>query len=447
MTHLRTSAALVLVATFLVVSASSMPVQAVDDENWRLPTTYSLPAFPEFEEARHDVMRRHDLSREEATSWVVTQEHRVRFRESAVAAAGPTYAGFRQDVGRGVQVMLLTDRSRIGVLETLAEETKAVVEFEEVEFSWSELVEVRDELHAGLNPIIGDRLQSATIDDAANSVDVHLPPSTLATAVQRAGEFHPSVRLLLHEPDTGVDEVCTGKFSCGRPLRGGIENWVERNGVRRNVSPCSVGYTATADDGSWWAISAGHCGDINDVWGHGQQFFGPVRQTWNSAAPYTEIDVGRARIDNSYWLGLRPGGYLVRVDSNNDVQDAPLEVAHAIVARGTIDVNDWVCLSALSPDWGDSCGTVTDEFTAGDGDVEVGDYDACPGDSGGAWVQRQSTGEYWAFGVHEGGEPGCPQFDGTGLNSSQGYSLFSAIPDINAFWDDLNAARLRIDTR
>jgi hypothetical protein len=255
--------------------------------------------------------------------------------------------------------------------------------------------------------------------------------------------FHPAIDVLpsIPESENGVDEACTSKTSCGRPLRGGIRLW------RNSVGVCSVGYHASASDGSRWAVSAGHCGQVGDQWGHGEQYFGPVRQQHNNQAPYTSVDVGRARLDNAYWKASAPGGYLIRIDSSNNVLNSPHDIGLAIQNRSTIDVGDWVCLSAMSPTYGDSCGTVTDESAGSNGDVRVGDYDACPGDSGGAWVTRVSSGDYWVFGVHEGGRTGCPTRDSGQPNSSQGFSDFSAIPDINDYWDDLNDDVLRIDAQ
>jgi len=229
------------------------------------------------------------------------------------------------------------------------------------------------------------------------------------------------------------------------PLRSAINIWA---GTANN-DQCSLGYAATASDGSWWAITAGHCvaenGGINTRWGHGEQYFGPARDSINNFGPYyIDVDVARIRIDNAYWREIMPGGYLMNINSSNVVQDTPRVLDDRIIIRSQIDVGDPVCLQARFVRYGDSCGTVTREFN-GTGQVEVGTYDACPGMSGGAWI-TPANGEYWGFGVHDGGRDGCPQFDG-GLNSSQGYSYFSSLPDINDYWDYTSNATIRVDTR
>jgi len=137
----------------------------------------------------------------------------------------------------------------------------------------------------------------------------------------------------------------------------------------------------------------------------------------------------------------------MNINSSNVIQDTPRVLDYAILFRSTIDVGDPVCLQARYVDYGDSCGTVSDEFDSR-GQVVVGNYDACFGMSGGAWISP-TNGEYWGFGVHERSreEPNCPQVDTGGLNSSQGYSVFSTLPDINDYWDYTSTDTIRVDSR
>lgn len=109
----------------------------------------------------------------------------------------------------------------------------------------------------------------------------------------------------------------------------------------------------------------------------------------------SNLDYARIRIDNPYWRQHRPGGYLVDVNSANTVLNAPAILTYSINLSSSIDINDYVCLVALSPDADDACGRISAEYaTYSMAQVE---YDACIYDSGGAWVWRNSDGGLWGL--------------------------------------------------
>lgn len=219
-----------------------------------------------------------------------------------------------------------------------------------------------------------------------------------------------------------VLDVCTTRTACGQPARSGIV--LSINGT----NGCSLGFRAAATDGSKWVITAGHCAVVNDTIGHGAQPFGPVRlQTLTVGG----LDFLRARIDNSYWLSSG-GGYLYNAASPN----SPLSIYYSLTTTSSIVVGQYVCLNAWNSSAA-SCGSVNSVNTA-TGRVSVG-FDACPGDSGGAWTWRSSAGLYFAFGVHSQSDQGCHLGGGT--------SYFSSIPEINEYNDAHSAATVRVEER
>jgi streptogrisin C len=226
-----------------------------------------------------------------------------------------------------------------------------------------------------------------------------------------------------------VPETCTDRLHCGTPLRSGIVLWAQGLG---NV--CSLGFTARATDSSRWAVTAGHCGTLTGdggIWGHGEQTIGPIRYGRDSG----NIDVARIHVTGSYWS---TGGYFFNANTPN----TPLPVDYAITYRGTIQVGDAVCLSAWHSTVGNACGTIVDAF--GSRNMPQVSFDACPGDSGGGWYFLTSSGTRWAYGIHHG------QPDNTTLtchNHAANDSIFTALPDLNDWWDSTTAATLRVEYR
>jgi streptogrisin C len=90
---------------------------------------------------------------------------------------------------------------------------------------------------------------------------------------------------------------------------------------------------------------------------------------------------------------------------------------------------DLVCLAAnfTQPSGNSFCGVVgTNSDPLKRGMVRVNGFDACPGDSGGAWYWLPSSGNRIAYGLHSRSDDGC--------HGDQGgsHSWFSALPTIKA---------------
>lgn len=429
--HLR-SILLALSAGF-VLTAPILAEPAVAHVSDSAPVIDERSHYPdEWTEMSLDLANAHELSMAEALDRLIAHEARLLLREELAMSLGSSFAGFRMDWSTGTQHVLVTDPASGSIVLDVGLRRNVAVQSEVVTYSYETLETLAERIASGSDPVIGTDIKGAYVDDNTNSVSVYVHPSRIGTLRMRQAEMHPAVRVYTALPDA-EPEACNHKDGCGSPLRGGISIWFE------NVAniECSLGYTATTSDGTPWAISAGHCaednGGLDVLWGHGEQQFGPVRAFENEG----DVDVMRVRIDSSYWRQGLPGGWLTRLipGGGMNIGDSPVPLDHVAVVRSVIDFGDPVCLSARWPRWGDSCGTISNEFGTR-GMVRVGDYDACPGDSGGAWHFRNASGAYMAFGVHHGGRLGCPQRDDDGLNSSQGWSMFSAMPDIYGFWQD-----------
>ncbi|GIH11338.1 hypothetical protein Rhe02_94050 [Rhizocola hellebori] len=235
-------------------------------------------------------------------------------------------------------------------------------------------------------------------------------------------------RLNYQTQTDSAPEACTDKYNCGRPLRSGVVLWARNYG-----EICSLGFTARGGDRSKWAITAGHCAEATGegvTYGHGEQPIGPIKYSRNSG----EVDVARIHVQGTYWS---TGGYFFNLEDAN----TPIEVDHAIDNRGTIQIGDAVCLSSWHSTLTESCGTITTAF--GVRGMPTVNFDACSGDSGGGWYFPTTDGTRWAYGIHRGQSSSgitCHQHT---LNDS----VFTALPDINAWWDTTTASTLRVEER
>lgn len=277
----------------------------------------------------------------------------------------------------------------------------------------------------------------ATVDGSSNAVAISVQDSQMiASTVLRYGD-DPRVIVKdfskLHTEFTN----CVSRTACGTPPRSGIAIGVDPDGSGPGSAfpTCSLGFTAAATDGSKWIVTAGHCSvglatscpDSNGCWGHGQQYFGPMREAYYVG----NIDEGRIRKDNSYWA---TGGYIYNAIAPN----SPVQVNYSIQMRGTIVVGDTVCLAAWNVVAGSECGTVLD-VTSVQGLVQTS-IGSCSGDSGGGWYAVIGS-ERWAYGIQSradhGSLPPC--------HNAGEHSYFSAVPDINAHWDSTSSATIRIE--
>lgn len=397
------------------------------------PATTGASLLPEHQEAAALLMRDvPGLTPGEAIQRVREQEDRALLLESLATSAADRFGGGWYDRVTGLQHLVVADEETAEYAAREATTRGVQVEVHYGTRSYGQLVDLADRAVSGALPHL-PALTPATatvhLDVPQNVVRIDFAAATLPppSARTRAAEDSPGLAfgLRMDSPTVSVKDTCYSRTNCDSPLRSGIE-------VTGGYSGCSLGYWWNANDGSKWASSAGHCVTaLNDVVAHNGRTIGPVRDFRNT----TGMDIARARIDNSYWLNGGGGWQYNARDLNN-----PLTIGYAITNRSSIQEGETVCLNALHSTLGVSCGVITEDWS-GYNEVRVS-FDACPGDSGGAWTWRTSTGVYWAYGSHVSSASGC--------HGDQGgnHSDFQTVPDINAFWDSsAPGAGIRIKTR
>ncbi|MFC0529735.1 S1 family peptidase [Phytohabitans kaempferiae] len=367
----------------------------------------------------------------EAARRIDGQADRVRLLEGLSRDFPGTFGGSWYDGATGIQHVQATTTAAASTFTTIATAAGVPVRAHLVSFSYRQLRQEFTLANDGAHPVLGaTAADHSGIDVQANRVVVALPAAQVgqaraALASRAAGAG--AIEVLERGGVEAVEDACHDRRNCGRPIRGGIILW---RGSYASAS-CSLGFTASAADGSHWAVTAGHCGAVNTQWGHGERPIGPMRQVRDTGS----VDVGRIRIDSSYWKGST-WGWLY----NTQDREAPLSVDYALSSEATIQVGETVCLSAWHSTASQSCGIIAEVNDASvRGMVRVTGFDACPGDSGGGWFMRSSTGQRWAYGIHSRSNNGC--------HVSGGTSWFSSLPDINAYWDSVSSANIRVDTR
>lgn len=301
--------------------------------------------------------------------------------------------------------------------------------------SLNDLERTRERVRSGrLLSGVGEQDQ-VRLDLATNSVTLGVGSTDrrrLARTALPAG-----LRLVPVVAETaGVPAACVDRNNCGAPLRSGV-NIGTYFSVTADIG-CSMGFTASATDGSRWALTAGHCVpqshvDTNRLWGHGGQYIGPARQRYDAG----QVDVARIRMDNPYWRRAG-GGYFYRTPTTT------AEVDLAITLRTTIEVDDPVCMSGRRYVPGDdSCGRVSDLFAHRDM-VQVSGLKACGGDSGGGAYLLSSAGR-WAYGLLNSTSVRNAPGDCT---TSSGQINISPLPEINRFFDSRSpGVPVRVETR
>lgn len=396
-------------------------------------TAQARPHTAQFEAAVAAFRAAHpEVGATEAVRRIDGQADRARLLERLGRGFPGTFGGSWYDGDTGIQHLQATSPAAARAFTALAAQAGVAVEVHAARFSHRQLRHEFQLLNSGAHPVLGAAARNRTgIDVEANRVVVAVPEADVAAVraelAAGAATTVDMVRVIASSGADAVEDACVDRRNCGVPMRSGIILW---QGQYANAA-CSLGFTASASDGSHWAVTAGHCGAVNSLWGHGQQAIGPMRQARNTGS----VDVGRIRIDSAYWRQSTWGWFFNARDPNT-----PVPVDYAISAESTIQAGDTVCLSAWHSRIGLACGTVA-EVNDPDvrGMVRVRGFDACGGDSGGGWYWLSSTGARWAYGIHSRSSSGC--------HGSGGNSWFSSLPDINAFWDGSSAARIRVDYR
>jgi hypothetical protein len=312
------------------------------------------------------------------------------------------------------------------------------VSFERTENGYADLQKLADEINSQRSDqTVAKDAVNAVVDGRWNKVAVIVSdPASLSAALDKYGN-DPRVMVKDYSKFHPEPAACSTRSACGTPARSGIRIGFDNDGAGPGsaTNQCSLGFTAAATDGSKWIVTAGHCssgiamscpGASGTCWGHGQQYFGPMRSAIDSGP----VDVGRIRLDNAYW---GTGGWIY----NPYAPNSPYKVNYSIIIRSTIEVGDAVCQAVQLAITGSECGTVVD-VASFNGLVEAS-IGSCSTDSGGAWYYLSGSSR-WAYGIESRSDDvNFPTCHNAGV-----HSYFSAIPDINAYWDSTSSATVRV---
>lgn len=352
-------------------------------------------------------------------------------------ATSPGFGGARYDpIANRLHIYAVDSAFESGVLK-MAAGLNTDLAFEKATSSYRDLEALAGQINATVSDDATRRSAIVAVADGSNNrvAVVVMDPGLLASA---KSQYATDARIVVRDfsqvhPDP---TTCVSRTACGTPARSGTVIGIDADGSGSGSATqlCSLGFTAAATDGSKWIVTAGHCADgftatgcpsSNACWGAGQQYFGPMRSIGFSG----NLDVGRIRKDNAYWA---TGGYIYNATAPN----SPLKVNYSILARSTIVVGDVVCQAVWHAITGSECGTVVN-VASYQGLVETS-IDSCYGDSGGGWYALIGS-QRWAYGIQS-------RADNGGICHGAGdHSYFSAIPDINAYWDSTSGATIRVE--
>lgn len=272
-----------------------------------------------------------------------------------------------------------------------------------------------------------------SLDYRSNAVVVLLPAryESVRETLDRDGRYAVQI---IDAYSRGEPAVCTDRYACGTPLRGGINIGEFRNASSDRY--CTLGFTTRATDGSRWVYTAGHCVPTLDsrTWGHGEQEFGEARVRRDSGG----ADYVRIRNANPYWLD-GTFGWVYRTPA------APGDISYAVSSDATISVGDAVCYGGR---WftatTTTCGVIVSRASSTGGRPHVEGPRVCGGDSGGPVTYNASSGR-WAYGLISGTV--SPRTNNCIANDGTGVSYFSPLPAINAASDSVSDALVRVDVR
>lgn len=387
-----------------------------------------------------------------------------------------TFGGSWYDYGTGVWHLLATDDATLAAMADDARAQGLTVATRRVRYSGEALHERATRIQLGKDPM-------SKVSTKAG-VDIQNNRVQLAAPAERRSVQDPMVTYVDPEPERGREQACIDRNNCGYPLRSGIILWHQAppdpddptpepnpdpNDPERRFRSCSLGWVARGTDGSTWALTAGHCANFQDeVWGHGGQYLGRMRQCGHQAAEYpcirtADVDAARIHITNPYW-SMGSYGHIFSTPSSY------VDVDNAITSKLQIQPNQAVCLSAWHSSYignsfpehddmdhyheesPDVCGRIKSVADpAHESKPSVVGASVCPGDSGGAWYMMAGGGERWAMGMHNGGEhsPGSPQ-EGfcTEMDELVDEAWFTSLPAYYIFTDPLTSpTRIRVITR
>jgi streptogrisin C len=437
---------LVLGATVLAVALSTTGAPAFGQPaNTLAPRAPALldTSFPEFGLIVDAYLRSYPgLSREDAVRAAQLSPRRFGLVKQLATEHSTGFGGAWYDPSTNTLHMNIVDDPAEQAAEQVGGAWGLAVATTRVRYSLETLQQISDDIKYGVTHVPGKRW--AAVDVTANAVQVGVEPARLREAADTFGLAGPDrtlradgtaapVRLTAALPASDAhEEACTDRFHCGRPARSGVSLWTGAEGN----DICSTGFTARthASPVSYWIVTAGHCSaGINARYGHGEQFFGPLRSATNVAG----LDVARIRKDNTYWT---TGGHMYSDTGTAHV----VRVDNVAPARGWILQGEGVCLTARG---GAICGVIENVADpVSEGLMRVRNADGCPGDSGGGWYwPGGATFGRVAYGIHEG----QPRNQASSCHAAGAGSVFTAVPDIVTHWDrqDAVGANLRFESR
>ncbi|MET0492149.1 MAG: S1 family peptidase [Actinoplanes sp.] len=385
-------------------------------------TAVAAPAsIPEYEAQVAAYLKTYpELTRAEAEDRVTGQPARAALLERLSTEQAESFGGSWFDARTGIQHLNVVGAAARSVT-TLATGAGLRVEVHPATYTVDDLEARAEKIRADRTAARAGRV-GVRVDPIGNRVVVAVTSTTAARAALGPAAADPAVVAAVAVPTDAGPEACHSRFNCSAPLRSGVA--LRLNGTNR----CSVGFTARDEDGVRWAVTAGHCNvTVGDQWTHNTSYIGPIGDVWNAE----DIDVARIRITNQPWISAS-GGWLY----NEANPDSPTALDSAVTRNGQIQVGDSVCLQGFNSNAQHACGVIVPS-TSDRGFVQV-DFDGCPGDSGGGWY-APNGGNRTAYGIHHGGAQGC--------HSQFGFSWFSPLPALNAFWDRHSATTIRVETR
>lgn len=392
-------------------------------------------------------MEGNGVTEAEARHLVELQDAQVFFAEEVGGQYSDTVGGFSLDVHTGtLHVRITPSFANKAEVDAIAAKHGIDITYDEAPWSIAEL----DAVAASINAEFGTEGVAATPDYETSTMLVSAPDQATADRVEsritslsetqaanasggnqtqtNSGASNGAsipVSTTIEDLADMPEDKCTDRFHCGGPLRSGISMTVP-DGV------CSIGFTATAADGSRWAFTAGHCGGRNSMTAHGEQRIGPIRQSFDyrHQSGYPGLDLARARIANSYWLSWPRRGVIFHPGSPDNLG----RVTGFISINASYIKGHSVCLGGINVS-SSPCGTISGFRN---GLVAVKGYDACGGDSGGPWT-RNVSGVRLLYGVHSGSDKDCYR------NNASKYSYFTPMPLIRTYWNRTLGQQMTID--
>ncbi|GLI02902.1 hypothetical protein Pa4123_81800 [Phytohabitans aurantiacus] len=427
---------------------------AAPPEKGSHPLDAATMAMPEFEDLVQGYRAANPtITVAEIRQRAAGQGRRTELVERLSSEHADTFGGTWYDLATDTQHLQATTAQAATEYATAAAAAGVRANTQVVRHTLGRLVEEFTAIRYGRHPKLGPQAATdARLDVPGNAVVVEVDdPGSMPVpgGVVRYGQRRAAPAA---EPT-----ACIDRWNCGGPIRAGIN--LRHRSDASDVNVCSLGATATSADGtSRWVITAGHCAGTavhtscsvaSQCWRHGEQDIGPMRET---ACPqdfpvacqhdYPFIDVGRIRIDSTYWKSFSQGWMFNGIDPTTAVE---IDGAITTFTQLSNMVGQSLCMNAMWSNEGANCGPL---FSAASGTFampEVWSVRACRGDSGGLWY-RPSGGIRTAVGIQSSAT--LPYPGGPDCRRATGSSWFGAFPDINAFWDAYaGAGVLRIDTR